>query len=319
MFKNVFAWIVACVLFALASASHAFPDRPITIQVPFSPGTTTDVNAREFAQVLGAIVKQPVIIENKVGAEGQIGAMAVLKAAADGHTVLFTSNSLTVLDPLMKKGQPYDALKDFAPVCAFASTSNVMNVTGSSEFKTVADVVAAAKAQPGKLTFGYASAVQRLAGELFQQAAGIKLTGVPYKSSLTALTEVAGGQVDLIFIDHVSAMPLYANGMVRPLAVAGAQRYKTMPDVPAASEAGVPGYDIHPWFGFYASAKTPPAVLAQMREAFGRAIKSPATASNMEKRDLQVLALCGDGQARHWADDVALTRRVLTKAGIEPQ
>lgn len=319
MFKKASAWAAACVLLAAASASQAFPDKVITIQVPFSPGTTTDVNAREFAQVLSGIFKQPVVVDNKVGAEGQIGAMSVLNAAADGHTVMFTSNSLTVLDPLMKKGQPYDALKDFAPVCAFASTSNVMNVTGSSQFKTVADVVAAAKAQPGKITFGYASAVQRLAGELFQQAAGIKLTGVPYRSSLTALTEVAGGQVDLIFIDHVSALSYYQSGKVRPLAVAGTQRYKAIPDVPPASEVGVPGYNIHPWFGFYASAKTPPAILAQMREAFGRAVSSPATAANMEKRDLQVLPLCGDAQAKHLMEDVALTRKVLTKAGIEPQ
>ncbi|GAA4353620.1 tripartite tricarboxylate transporter substrate binding protein [Variovorax defluvii] len=319
MLKNAFARLCAGMLIAVAGASHAFPDKAITIQVPFSPGTTTDVNAREFAQVLSEIVKQPVVVDNKVGAEGQIGASSVLNAPPDGHMVMFTSNSLPVLDPLMKKGLPYNPIKDFAPICAFASTSNVMNITASSPYKTVGDFIAAAKAQPGKFTFGYASAVQRLAGELFQQAAGIKLTAVPYRSSLVALTEVAGGQVDLIFIDHVSAMSSYQNGRIRPIAVAGKQRYKAIPDVPPASEAGVPGYDIHPWFGFYASAKTPPGVLEKMRDAFKRTLLSPATAANMEKRDLQLLPLCGDEMARHLADDVSLTRRVLNKAGIEPQ
>lgn len=299
--------------------AQSFPTKPITLIVPFSPGTTTDVNAREFGQVLSALVKQPVVIDNKVGAEGGLGAQALLNAPADGHTIMFTSNSLTVLDPLMKKNMPYDPLKDFASVCTFARTSNVMNITGSSRFKTVSELVAAGKADPGKLTFAYASTVQRLAGELFQQAAGVKMTAVPYRSSLQALTDVGGGQVDMIFIDHISATPLYQSGKVRPLTLAGSQRLKALPDVPAASEAGVPGYQIQVWFGFYASSKTPPAVLNQLREVMAQALRSPAAQTNMEKRDLIPLVLCGDAQTRLWNEDLGLMRQVVQRAGIQPE
>lgn len=319
MIKTLRSLLAAGVLLVTSQLGHSFPDRQITVIVPFSAGTTTDVNARDFASVLSSEIGQPVVIDNRVGAEGIIGTQALLNAIPDGHTVMFTSNSLPVMDPLMKKNLPYDPVKDLAPVCSFARTSNVMNVTGSSPLKTAADVVAAAKAHPGKITFGYASAAQRLAGELFQQAAGIKLTGVPYRSSMTALTDVAGGQIDLVFIDHISAMAFYQGARVRPLAVAGSQRFKAIPEVPSATEIGVPGYQLQPWFAFYASAKTPPAVLAQLRSALKRALESPATTSNMEKRGLRPMVLCGDALARLQSEEISQTRDLVNKAGIQPE
>ncbi len=319
MFKRMSLLALAGLALVSAATAQTFPSKPITVVVPFSAGTTTDVNAREFAQVLSAIAKQNVIIDNRLGAEGAMGAQAVLNAPADGHTVMFTSNSLTVLDPLMKKSMPYDAVKDFASVCTFARTSNVLNITGASRYKTVADLVSAAKADPGKITFGYASTVQRLAGELFMQSAGIKLTGIPYRSSVQALTDVGGGQVDMIFIDHVSAMPFYQTGKVRALTLAGSQRLKALADVPSASEAGVPGYQIQVWFGFYTSAKTPPAVLAQLRDLMSQALKSQTAQTNMEKRDLIPLVLCGDAQTRLWNEDLGVMRQVVNRAGIQPE
>lgn len=319
MTRRTFAFIAGGMLLAAAGAAQAFPTKAITIIVPFSAGTTTDVNAREFGIVLSSVARQPVVVENRVGAEGVIGAQALLNAPADGHTVVFTSNSLPVLDPLMKKNLPYDAVKDLAPVCAFARTSNVMNITGAGALKSVADVIAAAKAQPGKITYGYASTAQRLAGELFQQAAGVKFTGVPYRSSLTALTEVGGGQVDLLFIDHISASPFYQNGRIRPLTVAGSERFKAIADVPAASEVGVPGYNLRVWFGFYASGKTPPAILEQQRALFLQALKSPLTLANMEKRGVEPLPLCGEAHAKYQASDIEMVRQVLQKAGIQPE
>lgn len=319
MLKKVTTWFLGPLLAALAGASQAFPDKTITIIVPFSAGTTTDVNARDFAQVLSAVVKQPVVIDNRVGAEGTLGGQALVAGAADGHTLLFTSSSLSVLDPVMKKSMPYDPIKDFAPVCTYARTSNVMNVTGAGPYKNVADVIAAAKAQPGKLTFAYASAIMRLGGELFQQAAGVKMVGVPYRSSVTGLTDVSGGQVDMIFIDHVSATPFYQTGKLKPIAVAGAQRFKAVPDVPSAAEAGVPGYQMQPWFGLYISSKTPPALISQMRDAVAEALKNPATAANLDKRGLEALTVCGDALGKFQSDEMALWRQVLAKAGIEAQ
>lgn len=319
MFTRAFIWVIGGLLAAAGGTTHAFPDKPVTIIVPFAAGSTTDVNARDFAQLLAGVVKQSVVLDNRTGAEGAIAGQALLNAPADGHLLMFTSSSLPVLDPLMKKGMPYDPVREFAPVCTLARTSNVMNITATSPLKTVAEVIAAAKAQPEKLTFAYSSATTRLAAELFQQTTGIKLRGVPYRSSVTALTEVAGGQVDLMFIDHVSAEPFYQTGKVRPLTVAGAQRIKSLPNVPSATQAGVPGYNILPWFALYASAKTSPAVLAKVREAVNQAMTMPEMAANLEKRGLEPLPICGDAFVKFQADDIELWRGVLKKAGIEAQ
>ena len=319
MIKNFLKLAMVVVPIAVASTAHGFPDRPITVVVPFGAGTAVDVNGRDFAQAFGTVITQPVVVDNRPGAEGTIGGLAVLNAAPDGHAVMFTSSSIPVLDPLLKKNLQFDPVKDFFPICTVARTNNVMNITGSSSIKTAADLIAAAKAQPGKLTFGYSTASTRLAGELFQQAAGIKLLGVPYKTSATGLTDVAAGRVDLFFIDEVSAGPFYQNGKLRPLAVASPARVKSLPDTPTASEIGVPGYKIQPWFGVYASAKTPPEVVAQLRELMSKAVKSPAYAAKLEQRGLAPLVMCGDAMGKFQLEEIELWRGVIKKAGIEPE
>ncbi|MFT3721140.1 Bug family tripartite tricarboxylate transporter substrate binding protein [Pseudorhodoferax sp.] len=311
--------VVGCLLSSVTSVAHAFPDRPVTIIVPFGAGTAVDVNGRDFAQALGSVMSQPVVIDNRAGAEGVIGAMAVLHAPADGHVVMFTSSSIPVLDPLMKKGMQFDPLKDFTPICTVGRTSNVVNITGSSPIKSAAELIEAAKSQPGKLTFAYSSATTRLAGELFQQAAGIKLTGVPYKASSAGLTDAAGGQVDLFFIDDVSAAPFYQSGKLRPLVVSGSERIRALPDTPSAAEIGVPGYQIQPWFGVYASARTPPATVARLREIMAQAMQTPVAAANVGKRGLSVHVVCGDAMSKFQLDEAELWRGVLKKAGIDPQ
>lgn len=315
--RTVSSLVAGLVFFS--AAAHAFPDKQITVIVPFAAGSSPDSVARDFGQALSITSKQPVVIENKVGAEGIIAVQSLMSARADGHTIMVTSSSLPVLDPLMRKNLPYDPVRDFAPICAVARVGNVMNITGSSPFKSAAEVVAAAKAQPGKLTFGYTSTTTRLAAELFQQTTGTKLYGVPYKSSVAAITDVAGGQVDLLFIDPVVGIPFYQTDKVRALVVAGAQRIKSMPDVPSATEAGVPGYSIKPWFGVFASTKTPPAVLAQVRELVALVSKLPAMATDFEKRGLEPMSVCGDDLAKYQTEEVEFWREVIKKAGIEPQ
>ncbi len=319
MYKCFSRCVAASFVVAATSASHAFPDKPITLVVPFGAGTSVDVNARDFSQALTASGKASVVVDNRPGAEGSIGAMAVLNAAADGHTMMFTSSSIPVLDPLVKKSMQFDPIKDFTPVCTVARTSNVINITGASPIKTVADLIAAAKAAPGKLTFAYSSATTRLAGELFAQAAGIHLLGVPYKASMAGLTDVASGQVDLFFIDHVSAAPLLQSGKLRALAVAGDKRIEALPSVPHAKESGVPGYKVQPWFGVYVSAKTPPASVDQLREFVTQAVNAPAAKAATEKRGQDVLLLCGNAMTKLQADEIALWREVLKKAGIQPE
>ncbi|MFT3721831.1 Bug family tripartite tricarboxylate transporter substrate binding protein [Pseudorhodoferax sp.] len=319
MFKKAITCLAGGALLAAAGAVHAFPDKPITIIVPFSAGSGTDVNARDFAQALAGQVKQPVVVENRLGAEGLIAANALLNAPADGHTLIFTSSSLSVLDPLMKKNLPYDPARDFAPVCGVARIPVVLAVPASSSFKTAGEVVAAAKAQPGKFSFAHSSAALRLSGELFTQTADIKMLSVPYKSTVTALTDLAGGQVDTMHIDMAGGLPFFQSGKIRPLLIAGEQRNKVLPDVPSAAEAGLPDYRLLPWFGVFASAKTPPAVLQQVREAAEQALRKPEITGALERRGLDPFHLCGEALGKYQQDDIALSRQVVNKAGIVPQ
>ncbi|MPM57523.1 hypothetical protein SDC9_104345 [bioreactor metagenome] len=302
-----------------AVPAQAFPDRPVTVVVPFGAGSSVDIHSRDFALAFGKAVKQPVIVENKAGAEGSIGAMAALNAAADGQTLMFTSSSIPVLDPVMKKNMSFDPVKDFTPICTVGRTNSVLNITGDSPIKSATELIAAAKAQPGKLTFAYASASTRLAGELFQQSAGIKMLGVPYKASVAALADVAAGQVDLMFIDEVSAAPFYKSGKLRPLAVSTVTRSELLPDVPTGAEVGIPDYRVQPWFGIYVAAKTPPALVIQLRELVSQVIKAPETAAQMKKRGLVPFVVCGGDMVKLQADELTTWREVTKKAGIEPQ
>jgi len=311
--------LTAAIALLAASSAQAFPDKPITLIVPFGAGTSVDANGRDLAQAITSMGKATVVVDNRAGAEGTIGAMAVINAPADGHTLMMTSSSIPVLDPLTKKGMQFDPLKDFVPICTMARTSNVVNITGSNPIKSAAELIAAAKAQPGKLTFAYSSATTRLAGELFAQASGISLTAVPYKASAPGLTDVASGVVDLFFIDHVSVGPLLQSGKARALAVSGDKRVGALPNVPTAKEIGIPAYNIQPWFGVYASAKTPPAVLAQLREMMTQALSTPAAKATMERRGQDPIMLCGDAMAKFQSDEIEIWRGVLKKAGIEPQ
>lgn len=319
MFKKLPGYLFAGLLATAAGGSLAYPDKPITLIVPFAAGTVNDIGARELAQVLSAVGKQPVVVENRVGAEGTIGTQAMLNSPSDGHTLMFASNSITVFDPLLKLNMPYDSVKDIVPVCGAGRTNLLINVTGSGPLKNVADVIAAAKAQPGKLTFGYTSTSMRLAGEMFQQVTGTKLTGVPYKSSVTGLTDVSSGLVDLIFIDRVSAVAFHENGKVRALAASGGRRIKALPNLPSATEAGIPGYSVLPWFGLYMSGKTPPAVRHQVSELVGKAIKTPEMAANLDKRGLEPFDLCGDALVKFRQEEMDTWREVIKKAGIERQ
>ena len=320
MFKRISKRAVIASLIAAAAASQAaYPERPIKLVVPFSPGTSTDMLAREFGQALSTVIKQPVVVENKTGAEGTIGGMYLISSEADGYTLMLTSSSLTVVDPLIKKTLPYNPVTDFTPVCGVARIGNVMNMSSSLPYKSVGEFIAAAKAQPGGFTFAYSSTTTRLAGELFAQASGTNLLSVAYRSSSMGLADVAGGQVNLFFIDHVSATPFYQSGKLKPLVVSGSQRNKSMPDVPSAVEAGVPGYEIFPWFGVFLSGKTPPAIANRMRELTAQALKVPSLVAMIDKSGMEVFSTCGDALARYQTQEIERWGQVIKKAGIKPE
>ena len=317
MVRNI---CLAALFAAAASTSHAeYPDKAIKIIVPFGVGGATDALARGFAQALQTVMGQPVVIENRPGADGAIGSQAAARSPADGYTALIGSNSTQVLNVLINKNLPYDPTKDFAPICSLGRTSSVLFIRSTLPYNTLSEMVAAAKAEPDKFTFGYVSTGTRVPGELLQQRTGIKLLGVPYKSSGTALTDVAGGQVDMLFFDRVSGGPMYQQGKIKPLAVTGTQRLRTMPDVPTFAEAGVKNYDMQPWFGIYLPVQTPAPVIAQFTEAVIKAAQMPAVQAGREKLDVEYQVVCGAALAKFQADELVRWAPVVKQADIKQE
>jgi tripartite-type tricarboxylate transporter receptor subunit TctC len=317
MFRALGRAVAAGVLSAASVAAAAFPTRQITIVVPFGPGSSTDVMAREIGKAWSEQLGHTVVVDNKPGAEGLIGAQAVLTAAPDGHTLMFTSSSLTVLDVLMKKQLPYDPKKDFAPICGVGANDSMLNVGGASPYNKLADFVAAAKANPGKLTFGYASATTRLAGEIFAEATGVKLTAVPYKTTVAGLTDVAGGQIDAFFVDHVSTAPFRQSGKMRALVVSGKQRVKNVPDVPAGSEVGLHDTDPRSFFAYYVSSKTPPELVGQLRQIVDKVMKSAPMQEMIDRRALIPVSACGDELSSFIEREKERLRKPIERAGLD--
>jgi len=258
--------LAACACVALA-AHAAFPERPITIVVPYAPGGAADAVARVIASRMGTRLGGSVIVDNKAGASGTIGAAYVAKAQADGYTMLYDATPYSINPHLFPK-MPYaaDALQ---PLSLVLLAPNMLIVPANSPFKNVGELIAKAKAQPGKLNFasGGSGTVQRLASELFRQKLGLDMVHVPYKSGGPAIADTMGGQVDFMFSTIAASYPLVASGKLRALAVSAPERSKRLPDVPTVAEAAVPGYEAYEWNGMFVPAGTPAPIAAQLQKA----------------------------------------------------
>ena len=275
---------LGCALAATPACAQPYPDKPIRVIVPVPAGGTPDVVARMVAPGLSALLGQQLVIDNRGGAGGLIGAELAAKAAPDGYTLFFSSpGSLTIL-PHMHKTVGYDTLRDFAPVSLVAIGPFLLITHPSVPVKTVKDLIALAKAQPGKLNYASAGsgAANHLAMELFKSMAAVDITHVPYKGAPQAITDLIGGSVDLMFnsippvIQHIRA------GRLRLLAVSSAKRSPQLPDVPTVSEAGVPGYEFTTWFGLLAPARTPPAILARLNAELVKVVHAPDMKAQLE-------------------------------------
>ena len=282
--KNI---LLALAAFAFAATVHAqpYPSRPVKIIVPFGPGGFTDVAARILQKELAPALGQPIIIENRPGAGSTIGTDAVAKAAPDGYTLVMISTA-HVISPHLYKQMPYDPIRDFAPVMKLAEGPYVLVVHPSLPVKSVSELVALAKAQPG--TIDYASSgngsAQHLVGALFTTMAGVKLNHVPYKGSNQAMNDVIGGQVKVSFVGVPNALPNLTSGKLKALGVSTAKRYAELPDVPAIAEAGVPGYDATIWLGLLAPPGTPREVVQKINSEITKVL------SNAEARKLMASA-----------------------------
>jgi tripartite-type tricarboxylate transporter receptor subunit TctC len=275
---TLLAAAVACLAPSAFAQGDAWPAKqPIRIVVPFAPGGTSDILARTLGEKLQAALKQTVVIENKAGAGGVIGADAVAKAAPDGYTLLLGTIATHAINPAAKPNMPYDAGKDFAPVWLIGSISNVLLVGANQPYKSAQDVINAAKAEPGKLVFGSAGqgTSQHMSGETLRLLAGIDITHVPYKGSGPATQDLIAGQIPMTIDTALVALPHIQAGKIRALAVTSARRTGVLPDVPTLAEAGVPGFDVSSWQALFAPAGTPAAIVQRLNTELANIAAQP--------------------------------------------
>lgn len=304
---------------AAQAQAPAYPAKAITFVVPFAAGSATDQLARALGQSITSDTKQPVVIDNKAGASGMIAAAAVAKAPADGYTVLITTNTTHAANEHLYKKLSYDPVKDFAPLAGLGKGGQVLVVNAASPHKTVADLVAFAKKNPGKLSFGSGSSSSRVAGEMLKQLAGLDILHVPYKSNPLAITDLLGGQIDLMITDTSTGVPQVKAGKLRALGYSTQKRSTQLPDVPTIDEAGVKGYDMGYWFAAYAPAGTPAPVVARLNELLTAATKSAAAKSFFDTAGSEAWSTTPDELARFQAAETVKWGKVIKAAGIEAE
>jgi tripartite-type tricarboxylate transporter receptor subunit TctC len=281
---------VACLIAMLATiATDAraadYPTHPIKLVVPYVAGGPTDLFGRLVGDFLSKDLKQPVIIENKAGAQGAIGAEAVARSEPDGYTLFVTAGSILVLNPMLYKKLSYDPVRDFRMLAVITDAPVVMEVHPSVPASTVAEFVAYAKQNPGKLNFGSAGTggTIHLAGEMFKQITGIQMTHVPYKGAGPALADLLAGNIQVMFDTMSTALPPVKSGSVRALAVSSEQRSPDLPDVPTMAESGYPEYRVSVWYGIAAPAKLPDDIAARISASLDRAMNDDAFRAQLEK------------------------------------
>ena len=301
------------------AAAQGYPQKPITIVVPFGPGSGTDQGARVLAQALGDEAKVPVIVENKAGASGFIAAQYVAKAAPDGYTVLMTTNTTQSANEHLFKKLPYDPVKDFAPISLLSKGHMFLLVRPDSPYKSVADLLAAARKAPGKLNFASGSSSSRVASELLKQMAGVDMVNVPYKSNPMGITDLIGGQVDFMFADAPTALPQVQGGKLRALAASGTRRMATAPDVPTVDEAGVKGYDMSYWTGVYAPAGTPAPIVAALNKMLAKASATEPVKTFWAKTSSDEALSTPEGLGKFQAVESKKWGQVIRAAGIQPE
>jgi tripartite-type tricarboxylate transporter receptor subunit TctC len=269
----------ALLCLALVTPAHAqdWPTKPIRLNVPFPAGGGTDILSRVLANRLAETLKQPVIVENKPGAGGNIGVDATAKSPADGYAIVMGQTSNLAINPTLYANLPYDPIRDLVPVALVADSPVVLVVGAESRFKTLAEIIGAAKAKPGDLTYASPGngTVSHLVGELLQQTAGVKMQHIPYKGASQALTDLMGGRVDLFLSSVPSALAQIKGGKLRAIAVTSKTRSPSLPDVPTVAETGFPGFDATTWFGILAPATTPQAVVDKLNAEINAALAFP--------------------------------------------
>jgi tripartite-type tricarboxylate transporter receptor subunit TctC len=307
---------------ALASTAFAqqYPTKPIRLIVTYPPGGGADLMARLVAPKMAETLGQPVVVENKPGAGGQIGAAEVARAAPDGYTIMLDAANHAV-NPSLYANLPYDSAKAFQPISLLVRFPNVLVVNPQFPAKDVKELIALAKAKPGSVAFASSGSgsAQHLAGELFRQQAGVDMTHVPYKGGGPALNDVIGGQVPVFFGNMASSLPHVKGGKLRALAITGSKRSDALPDAPTVAEAGLPGYEVYEWNAIFAPAGTPAPVIAKLNEAITKALHAPDVRERILGLGGEIAAANPQDTARFVRDQSELWARVVRTGKIKPE
>jgi len=322
MIRFVFRMAAGALLATFALLSHAqapYPTKPIRIVVPFPAGGTTDILARAVAQKLTETLGQSVVVDNRPGAGGNIGAELVAKSPPDGYTLLMGTVGTHAINPSLYAKMPYDHVKDFVPVILVAGVPNVLVVNPSVPANSVQELIAYIKANPGKVNFassGSGTSIH-LSGELFKTMAGVSMTHVPYKGSTPALTDLMGGQVQLMFDNLPSSLPQIKAGKLRALAVTSAQRASALPDVPTVAEAGLPGFEASSWFGLLAPAGTPKDIVTKLNAEVAKWLATPEAREKLASQGAIAAGQSPDDFTRHIAAETAKWQKVVKESGAK--
>jgi tripartite-type tricarboxylate transporter receptor subunit TctC len=318
--QKIFRATLAGILLAVAvgAALAAYPDKAVTVIVPFPPGGSTDVIARTLAADLQKQLGQPFVVENRAGATGTIGATQVKRAAPDGYTLFVSSLGPFVIVPHLMKDLPYDPAKDFDLLMVAVQAPNVLVVPAASPYKSAADVIAALKKEPGKMSFATSGSgsSDHLSAELFWQQAGTRGLHVPYKGGAPAISDLLGGQVDASFQNINAIVSQVKGGKLRALAVTSNARSPLMPDVPTLAEAGVKNVDVYSWQAVAAPKGLPPDVSAKLHAALVKALGDPALRAMLIEQGFEIVANTPAQFAKFQADEYARWKKVIADANI---
>jgi len=304
-----------------AAIAQSYPSRPVRLVVPFPPGGPSDIVARVYSQRVGEGLGQQLVMDNRGGAGGAIGSELAARAAPDGYTLLQATAGTMAINPALNPKLPYAPSKDFIAVSQLATTPYILIVNPAVPARSVKEFVALAKAKPGQLNFasGGIGTTNHFAAELFKLSAGISMVHVPYKGTGVALNDLFAGQVQLMFMNLLPALPQVKNGKVRGLGVTSARRSQAAPDIPTIAESGLPGYETTGWHGWVAPAKTPAAIVKRLHAEIAKASQHPELRQVLEAQGTEVIGNTPEAFAVVLRDETVKWAKVVKPAGIKPE